>query len=348
MVRDGWATSKVKVDFDIANLVLSERVWCPMTDEAVPDDEHVNEQTLVSCRVLEEECRNQFKTIRQLIEDERRRPRRVAVTRTGLINPTDLLSLDTKSDEFLLVVGGIVLRHCRQFQNPNYFNCLQAVSDACRSAVEGLTRTSTVLKKLDSHAATKLEYLIALLGRAAREPIAGYGPQQLLKSVSQLRERLDLYRVATNVVASGATKLKDKRGKKAKGRLRLPYALPTLELISAWESLTGKQVSSPKIERDVKGKKGKKSAEATQPSTEFVRLGLCMIDRDLTPRDSGKNAVTMIRRVLVLQKKTQAKMSGRSKSISDNESNQGTSDFDLSVVRNILKLDDVARPTRSK
>jgi hypothetical protein len=62
-----------------------------------------------------------------------------------------------------------------------------------------------------------------------------------------------------------------------------------------WERLTGAEIVTPKGVAI-----GKNKPEATQPSTEFVRLGLKMIDPNITPA----NTMTLIKRVLAEKKES--------------------------------------------
>jgi hypothetical protein len=63
-----------------------------------------------------------------------------------------------------------------------------------------------------------------------------------------------------------------------KGRPRVPYVPAAFDLARLWELLTGQKAVYPK--GSAKGKGG--LYEAVQPSTEFIRLALKMIDPDIT------------------------------------------------------------------
>jgi hypothetical protein len=69
-----------------------------------------------------------------------------------------------------------------------------------------------------------------------------------------------------------------------------------------WERLTGKKIVTPKDHAP--GKRSK--AEAAQPSTEFVRLGLKMID----PKITVANTITLIKRALKEKRESQLKTFG--------------------------------------
>ena len=89
---------------------------------------------------------------------------------------------------------------------------------------------------------------------------------------------------------------------KPAGRSRptLPYLMPTLRLMELWEMFSGSSVVSPK-------NFGKKYTEAIQPSTEFVRLALTMID----PKVTAANAITSIRNALATNKDMEKLFAGR-------------------------------------
>jgi hypothetical protein len=86
------------------------------------------------------------------------------------------------------------------------------------------------------------------------------------------------------------------RRRRKERRPRLPYAYPTMALMGAWTDLTGESIVFPKRER---GTVPKESPESTQPPTEFVRLGLKMID----PTSTRSNATTCIRRITDIEKR---------------------------------------------
>jgi hypothetical protein len=84
-----------------------------------------------------------------------------------------------------------------------------------------------------------------------------------------------------------------------RSRPTLPYLRPTLLLMEEWVTLTGTPVVAPK---------GFVSGEATQPSTEFIRLALKMID----PKVTAANTISSIKRALITNKKVTASASNRS------------------------------------
>jgi hypothetical protein len=78
-----------------------------------------------------------------------------------------------------------------------------------------------------------------------------------------------------------------------RSRPRLPFLRPTTLLMKEWEALTGKGVVAPK---------GITEGEADQPSTEFIRLALKMID----PKVTAANTITSIKTALATNKKIKA------------------------------------------
>ncbi len=91
---------------------------------------------------------------------------------------------------------------------------------------------------------------------------------------------------------------------KPEGRSRppLPYFVPTVQFMDMWERHTQTKVVAPK--GVATGKRN--SEEATQPSTEFVRLGLKMID----PNISAANTMTLMKRALADRKTYKANSFG--------------------------------------
>ena len=68
--------------------------------------------------------------------------------------------------------------------------------------------------------------------------------------------------------------------RRGQGRPRVQYIPATLDLIGLWEALTGRKAVYPK--GSAKGKDSQHDYEAVQPSTEFIRLALKMIDPNVT------------------------------------------------------------------
>jgi hypothetical protein len=75
-----------------------------------------------------------------------------------------------------------------------------------------------------------------------------------------------------------------------RSRPRLLHFVPTVQLMDLWERYTQKKIVAPK--GVAKGKSGIEEAE--QPSTEFVRLGLKMID----PNSTIANTMTLMKQAL--------------------------------------------------
>ncbi|WP_342712896.1 hypothetical protein AAFG13_18235 [Bradyrhizobium sp. B124] len=82
-----------------------------------------------------------------------------------------------------------------------------------------------------------------------------------------------------------------------RSRPRLPQFVPAVRLMDLWERLTRTKIVTPKSPAP-----GKNKPEAVQPSTEFVRLGLKMIDSEIT----AANTVTLIKRALTERRQNRA------------------------------------------
>ena len=83
-------------------------------------------------------------------------------------------------------------------------------------------------------------------------------------------------------------------GPQRKGRPPVPYVLAAYELIELWEALTGRKAVYPK--GSAKGEDDE--CEAVQPSTEFIRLALKMIDPDVT----NAQVITCLKHVFDINK----------------------------------------------
>jgi hypothetical protein len=78
-------------------------------------------------------------------------------------------------------------------------------------------------------------------------------------------------------------------------RPRLPYLMPMVELLRLWTVLTQKKVVTP---RGTAIAKNAAVVEAIQPSTEFVRLALRMIDPSVTL----PNVMTSIKNAMAFER----------------------------------------------
>ena len=83
--------------------------------------------------------------------------------------------------------------------------------------------------------------------------------------------------------------------RKGKGRPGDNYLWAAMDLVELWKVISGKSVTTPRGTANAKNDQ----KEFTQPSTEFVRLALKMID----PHVTNSEVVTAIRGALLVQKK---------------------------------------------
>lgn len=78
-----------------------------------------------------------------------------------------------------------------------------------------------------------------------------------------------------------------------KKKQKLPQVAPALELIGLWERLTGKQITSPKVGKGLKGR-----GTNASPDAEFVYQGLSLLDPSL----DEKNCRTLIKNAIACRK----------------------------------------------
>jgi hypothetical protein len=115
-------------------------------------------------------------------------------------------------------------------------------------------------------------------------------PAMAETSVASLFSKVKETSILMSVIQAFLKFITAETSKSDRGRPSLPYIIPTVQLMILWSDLTGRSVVTPK--RKTRG--AKKSGESEQPSTEFVRLCLSMID----PKVSLSNAETSIKKAL--------------------------------------------------
>jgi len=157
---------------------------------------------------------------------------------------------------------------------------LRKCEEQLGDAVQLLEEICNTLHRLD------IGYIDFLLTALSLHPLEENEEISFANELDQIQlTRARLLRLKFGLIgATGA-----ERKAEGRSRPRLPFLIPTLELMELWESITEQKVVSPK------GMSASKSgAEAVQPSTEFIRLGLTMIEPTVTLSNvftSIKNAI---------------------------------------------------------
>ena len=185
-------------------------------------------------------------------------------------------------DELRFELGKFIYLYRNPYKDKTY---IKNVQECIRDAVAAKPLIDNVvlgLKKLDTG---HLEMLLRVQNRVFTEA-AGTDNVSIM---SKLDEASSLLKFVYGFLATIFDTISGGRG-----HPRLPYGSPTFSLMLAWTNLTGQSVPIPKGR--VKGKDG--TYEFTQPSTEFIRLGLKMIISKI----SLSNVETLIKNRLAIKK----------------------------------------------
>jgi hypothetical protein len=121
----------------------------------------------------------------------------------------------------------------------------------------------------------------------------------LLRVIARLYLRTSLNGLVVPSLYAGLKQRQTKTGKKNWATTD-KYVEPVIDLIRTWHDLTGSRAVSPKQEP------GNKEEKASQISTEFIRVGLLMIDDNLKPLEARMKAITAIRSALKIEKQALA------------------------------------------
>lgn len=171
----------------------------------------------------------------------------------------------------------------------NYFS---RIKECIRASEGALKDVETIIKTFALIDIKHIEQIRNVAHRLPYRTLSNVLDIDLLKYLSDVRRVLAVLTFSLQA-ATGITT--QPRGKGAPG---WKHFLPASELVMLWEEITGTKVVTPR--GGATGKMGK--LESDQPSTEFVRLGLRMID----PKASLANAMTAIRSVMQVRQRNES------------------------------------------
>jgi hypothetical protein len=183
-------------------------------------------------------------------------------------------------DDLRFEMGEIVYFNQRRYSD-GYLKNIEECIGCANAAARLLDYALADLCKLDGH---HLNLLLRIMAKVL--PNRGeISPESLQAEVKQASNLMDLICNFLRIL-SGETL------RTGLGQPLVPYVLPTYELMMLWTRLTGRAPVTPKGRR----MGANKEYESGQPSTEFVRLCLTMID----PAVTLANAETCIKKVFSL------------------------------------------------
>jgi hypothetical protein len=193
-------------------------------------------------------------------------------------------------EDFRCELGDIVYSYGRNHPREEYRKSAHQLADDIKDLIDKLSATLHAMSKLDGVYNQRIvDFMV--LNPLFDEP--NYNLGHVLRDLENARLTLSFLRLALHFAMHFEAK------PTGRSRPPLPHYVPTVRFMDLWERYTQTKVVAPKGAATGK----RKSQEATQPSTEFVRLGLKMIDTNISPA----NTMTLIKRVLADRKKCKGK-----------------------------------------
>jgi hypothetical protein len=182
-------------------------------------------------------------------------------------------------------LGDIVYSYSRRHRGSDYAANIALVEKHAAAAASALSQAHKALLGIDGNHIRLFNWMIATVVPELAQDLQF---PKLINETELLAIKAESIGFTARIISSPEAK------PDGRSRPTLPYQAPTADLIELWEELTGKPVVTPK--GTAKGSKGER--EALQPSTEFVRLALKMID----PKVTAANAITSIKKALSARK----------------------------------------------
>ena len=180
----------------------------------------------------------------------------------------------------------IVYGYGRERPRSEYRNEATLIEDKIKGLIDNLDSVVRMVEKLDPHYSRRM---VDFMSQMPLEADVNYNLGDVLRDFEKAQVVASYFRLAIHV----ATYFEARPS--GRSRPPLPQFVPAVQLMDLWERLTEKKVVTPKGTAP-----GKSKPEALQPSTEFVRLGLKMIDAKITVA----NTVTLIKRALAERKES--------------------------------------------
>ena len=185
-----------------------------------------------------------------------------------------------------LNLSEIVYRHRnRHSRTVGYFDRIRRSIQSAEAAADHIDKIVDCLINLDAAQRDVFMFTVNKLSLGRYDDALG----DFVRHVLEAQLTMQLFSRALRISTMEPFELRHK------GRPRVRYVPAVFDLIRLWELLTGKKAVYPK--GSAKGKGG--LYEAVQPSTEFIRLALEMIDPDIT----NAQAITCLKYVFDINKR---------------------------------------------
>jgi hypothetical protein len=191
----------------------------------------------------------------------------------------------TKAEVIELNLSEIVYRHRnRHSRDRGYFQRIRGGVQSAEIAADHIDKLVGVLMKLDDVHRDTFMFTVNKLSLGRFGEMVGDFARPILEA--QLMMQL-----FSKALQLSTLEPFEQQGR---GRPRVKYVPAAYDLVDLWERLTGQKAVYPK--GSAKGKGG--LYEAVQPSSEFIRLALQMIDPDIT----NAQAITCLKYVFSINK----------------------------------------------
>ena len=189
-------------------------------------------------------------------------------------------------------LGRIVYGMTRRYRDPEYTKNISYLKKLTADVAINLDKLAESMLRLDDIHTEDFGNAIAAYEKLKLEVFVSKNRgndmfSEVLLEIESMSRKAQLIAIGVRGITAPESK------SEGRSRPRLPYLRPTTLLMKEWEALTGKGVVAPK---------GITEGEADQPSTEFIRLALKMID----PKVTAANTITSIKTALATNKKIKA------------------------------------------
>ena len=187
-------------------------------------------------------------------------------------------------DQLRYELADFVYGYRRDQPRSEYRKQATELEDKVKELIDNVASVLRMIENLDSHYNRRM---VTFMTKSPLDDDVDYNLGHVRRDLERAQEVASYFRIAIHT----ATHFEARPS--GRSRPPLPQFVPAVQLMDLWERLTGAEIVTPKGVAA-----GKNKPEATQPSTEFVRLGLKMIDPKITPA----NTITLIKRALADKK----------------------------------------------
>jgi hypothetical protein len=178
-----------------------------------------------------------------------------------------------QNDQLRSELVEIVYGYGRDHPRSEYRNEAAQLVEKTKVLIDILGSVVRMIENLDSAYTRRMT---EFMSKSPLDPGVNYNLGHVIRDLEKAQFTASYFRLAIHL----ATHFEARPS--GRSRPPLPQFVPTVQLMDLWERLTGKQIVTPKGVAAGKSKpEAAQPSEAVQPSTEFVRLGLKMIDPKL-------------------------------------------------------------------